>query len=168
MIASSIFHIFRESSGFHEILPDRPRHLRQALPHHRRRRGRGKKGTEASRVRRPRERRGEGVDACPCRAAGEGRIDDIPGDYERGFSKALSSIGATDDRAVMTASSARAGRVVSANIVDDPVTVRLHLPALCRQGHLVHHRGHGGKKPGPGEEAAKELEEHAGPSTRRC
>jgi precorrin-2 dehydrogenase/sirohydrochlorin ferrochelatase len=95
----------------------------------------------------------------------EGRIDHIPGDYDKGLLKgAFLVIGATDDRVVnerIFRDARKAG--VLANIVDDPERCDFILPALCRQGDLVITVATGGKSPALAKKLRKELEERYGP-----
>jgi precorrin-2 dehydrogenase/sirohydrochlorin ferrochelatase len=97
--------------------------------------------------------------------AREGRIDHIPGDYDKGLLEgAFLVIGATDDRAVNERIFRDARkRGVLANIVDDPEHCDFILPALCRQGDLVITVATGGKSPALAKKLRKELEEHYGP-----
>jgi precorrin-2 dehydrogenase/sirohydrochlorin ferrochelatase len=95
----------------------------------------------------------------------DGRIDHIPGDYDKGLLKdAFLVIGATDDRVVnerIFRDARKAG--VLANIVDDPERCDFILPALCRQGDLVITVATGGKSPALAKKLRKELEERYGP-----
>ena len=97
--------------------------------------------------------------------AREGRIDHIPGDYDKGLLEgAFLVIGATDDRVVNERIFRDARkRGVLANIVDDPEHCDFILPALCRQGDLVITVATGGKSPALAKKLRKELEEHYGP-----
>src|SRR5512136_672638 len=97
--------------------------------------------------------------------AREGRIDHIPGDYDKGLLEgAFLVIGATDDRAINENIFRDARkRGVLANIVDDPEHCDFILPALCRQGDLVITVATGGKSPALAKKLRKELEEHYGP-----
>ena len=94
-----------------------------------------------------------------------GRIDHIPGDYDKGLLKgAFLVIGATDDRDVNERIFRDARkRGVLANIVDDPERCDFILPALCRQGDLVITVATGGKSPALAKKLRKELEERYGP-----
>ena len=98
-------------------------------------------------------------------SAREGRIDHIPGDYDKGLLEgAFLVIGATDDRAINERIFRDARkRGVLANIVDDPEHCDFILPALCRQGDLVITVATGGKSPALAKKLRKELEEHYGP-----
>ena len=95
----------------------------------------------------------------------EGRIEHIPGDYDKGLLEgAFLVIGATDDRAINERIFRDARkRGVLANIVDDPEHCDFILPALCRQGDLVITVATGGKSPALAKKLRKELEEHYGP-----
>jgi precorrin-2 dehydrogenase/sirohydrochlorin ferrochelatase len=94
-----------------------------------------------------------------------GRIDHIPGDYDKGLLEgAVLVIGATDDRVVnerIFRDARRRG--VLANIVDDPDHCDFILPALCRQGDLVITVATGGKSPALAKKLRQELEERYGP-----
>jgi precorrin-2 dehydrogenase/sirohydrochlorin ferrochelatase len=94
-----------------------------------------------------------------------GRIDHIPGDYDKGLLEgAFLVIGATDDRAVNERIFRDARkRGVLANIVDDPERCDFILPALCRQGDLVITVATAGKSPALAKKLRKELEERYGP-----
>lgn len=94
-----------------------------------------------------------------------GRIDHIPGEYDREHLEgAFLVIGATDDRAVnerIFRDARRRG--VLANIVDDPDHCDFILPAICRQGELIITVATGGKSPALAKKLRQELEERYGP-----